>query len=352
MNREDELLQEDHALRERLSRLSEAILGINDNLDFDTALQEVLDSARALTQARCSVRWGLKKRPPPPATRLCPPKGRDPSFGGIGPILLRGEVVGANGRSEEGGNEGEIVLCGENLGYYPAAAPPESFPTGDLGILEPSGELFVTGRNAAFLKNRGFRVSPERIESLLMTTSGIRDGQVLMRDNRIPAEVVADGDAGPPSSSHLLLRGAPAGLLRPRRDQLRPADSPDRRRQDSEGPTPPAAIWRPVTSARSPCQRRLWITSLVSMFSRNWTPNSSSIAGNRFRPDMESRPIFWSRASLVASSASLISSTLATVKALRRLATGSMCVCPPFGSGLTECPPSRSAASRWCPTTT
>ena len=39
-------------LEERLSRLSEAGLRINESLDFDTVLQEVVDSARALTASR------------------------------------------------------------------------------------------------------------------------------------------------------------------------------------------------------------------------------------------------------------------------------------------------------------
>ena len=55
MDREDDLMRENQALRERLSRLSEAGLRINESLDFDTVLQEVLDSARALTQARYGV---------------------------------------------------------------------------------------------------------------------------------------------------------------------------------------------------------------------------------------------------------------------------------------------------------
>ena len=37
------------ALRDRLSRLSEASLRINESLDLDVVLQEELDSARALT---------------------------------------------------------------------------------------------------------------------------------------------------------------------------------------------------------------------------------------------------------------------------------------------------------------
>ena len=49
MKNAEELLRENEALRERLSRLSEASLRINESLDFQAVLQEVLDSARALT---------------------------------------------------------------------------------------------------------------------------------------------------------------------------------------------------------------------------------------------------------------------------------------------------------------
>ena len=43
------------ALKDRLSRLSQASLRINESLDFDTVLQGVLDSARSLTGARYGV---------------------------------------------------------------------------------------------------------------------------------------------------------------------------------------------------------------------------------------------------------------------------------------------------------
>ncbi len=52
MNRDDERDLVIQALRDRLSRLSEASLRINESLDFDTVLQGVLDSARSLTGAR------------------------------------------------------------------------------------------------------------------------------------------------------------------------------------------------------------------------------------------------------------------------------------------------------------
>ncbi len=52
MNRPDDLVREIAALRERLTRLSEAGLRINESLDFETVLQEVVDSARTLTASR------------------------------------------------------------------------------------------------------------------------------------------------------------------------------------------------------------------------------------------------------------------------------------------------------------
>ena len=55
MSREEELLRQNEALRERLSKLSEASLRINQSLDFDAVLQGVLDSARTLTGAHYGV---------------------------------------------------------------------------------------------------------------------------------------------------------------------------------------------------------------------------------------------------------------------------------------------------------
>ena len=51
----DERDQQTEAPRNRLSRLSEASLRINESLDLDTVLQEILDSARSLTDARYGV---------------------------------------------------------------------------------------------------------------------------------------------------------------------------------------------------------------------------------------------------------------------------------------------------------
>ena len=55
MERADEREQPRPEMDERLARLSEASLRINESLDFETVLQNVLDSARDLTGARYGV---------------------------------------------------------------------------------------------------------------------------------------------------------------------------------------------------------------------------------------------------------------------------------------------------------
>ena len=55
MRNAEELERENEALRDRLSRLSQASLRINESLDFETVLQGVLDSACSLTGARYGV---------------------------------------------------------------------------------------------------------------------------------------------------------------------------------------------------------------------------------------------------------------------------------------------------------
>ena len=72
MKNSDELERENRALRDRLSRLSQASLRINESLDFETVLQGVLDSACSLTGSRYRVipspaHRGEWRSPSPPA---------------------------------------------------------------------------------------------------------------------------------------------------------------------------------------------------------------------------------------------------------------------------------------------
>ena len=55
MSRQDHPGRENEELRDRLARLSAAILRISASLELNEVLREVVDSAGALTAARCGV---------------------------------------------------------------------------------------------------------------------------------------------------------------------------------------------------------------------------------------------------------------------------------------------------------
>lgn len=60
MSRIKDLELENRQLRERLSRMGQASLRINESLDIRTVLQGVLDSARSLTDAKYGMMALLK----------------------------------------------------------------------------------------------------------------------------------------------------------------------------------------------------------------------------------------------------------------------------------------------------
>jgi len=79
-------------------------------------------------------------------------------------------------------DEGEIVIHGNTfLGYCGQDAPPaRQFRTGDLGYLDASGFLYVTGRKKdVLITSFGRNISPEWIEAELSRLSGIRMSMVV-----------------------------------------------------------------------------------------------------------------------------------------------------------------------------
>ncbi len=102
-----------------------------------------------------------------------------------------GQVVGPY-------HEGEIYLKGPciALPYFGEVGSHHSFwATGDIGYLDKNRELFIVGRRSLYLKNRGFRMSPESIESVVCSLDGIQECRVSMQNDQLLVEIVRSHDA-------------------------------------------------------------------------------------------------------------------------------------------------------------
>jgi O-succinylbenzoic acid--CoA ligase len=99
--------------------------------------------------------------------------------------------------------EGEIVVSGPVLspGYWNAGLPGFSrgrFFTGDLGHLDESGRLHVTGRRDDAIITGGENVQPEEVEAVLLAHPGVREAAVAPRPDPtwgqvLEALIVAEG---------------------------------------------------------------------------------------------------------------------------------------------------------------
>lgn len=141
-----------------------------------------------LPGATVSVRYGLTETPSVVTHKVyAAPYPADWQSSGRVVPAYRVEIVKADGSAAASGEEGEVVVSGDCV-----AVADGVLRTGDLGYFSAEGELHITGRKSAFIKHRGYRLSPEPIESALMQFPGIRDCRVRGADEQLIAELVED----------------------------------------------------------------------------------------------------------------------------------------------------------------
>jgi long-chain acyl-CoA synthetase len=108
------------------------------------------------------------------------------------------KIVDEAGRERPRGELGELVLRGDNVmqGYYrdPAATAQVIrggwLHTGDLGLMDADGYLFLTGRKKRMIITSGFNVYPREIEIVLALHPAVQEARVVGMEDLIRGEIV------------------------------------------------------------------------------------------------------------------------------------------------------------------
>lgn len=116
-------------------------------------------------------------------------------------------------------DDGEIVVKGPTvfMGYFGAEDTSDGwYHTGDLGYLDDSGRLFLTGRkkNLIILSN-GKNVSPEHLEAELYTISDVTEAVVYGEDDKICAEIYMENNAGEDAQQRIRARIRELNMTKP-----------------------------------------------------------------------------------------------------------------------------------------
>ena len=139
--------------------------------------------------------YGLTEASPVVTSTLCSETNQLGSVGaalpGIGIRLLDDD-----GRPPEGDDPGEIEIRGANLfsGYWPdGAGGPDAegwWPTGDVGFLDDSGDLFLVDRLKELVIVSGFNVYPVEVEDVIEEVPGVAEVAVIGVDHDETGEAV------------------------------------------------------------------------------------------------------------------------------------------------------------------
>ncbi|RYP87978.1 long-chain fatty acid--CoA ligase [Nocardioides guangzhouensis] len=164
---------------------------------------EVIDAFEAATGVPVHQGYGLTEASPVVTSTLCSPHAQAGSVGAALPgIDIR--LVDDQGHAPEPGDPGEIEIRGANLfsGYWPDGADgPDGegwWLTGDVGFLDPDGDLVLVDRRKELVIVSGFNVFPVEVEDVITEVDGVSAAAVIgVADERtgeaVVAYVVADG---------------------------------------------------------------------------------------------------------------------------------------------------------------
>jgi long-chain acyl-CoA synthetase len=141
--------------------------------------------------------YGLTEASPVVTSTLCSVERKNGSVGAALPgIEIR--LVDERGQTPDGGDPGEIVFKGQNLfsGYWPDGSGGVDddgwWATGDVGFLDPDGDLFLVDRIKELIIVSGFNVYPTEVEDVIREVEGVSEAAVIgVPDDETGEAVVA-----------------------------------------------------------------------------------------------------------------------------------------------------------------
>jgi long-chain acyl-CoA synthetase len=157
----------------------------------------LIEQFTAKTSVAIHQGYGLTEAAPVVTSTLCSERLQTGSVGAALPgIDVR--LIDERGLQPEGEDPGEIQIRGANLfsGYWPdgSEGPDEEgwWPTGDVGFLDASGDLFLVDRLKELVIVSGFNVYPIEVEDVLREVDGVRDAAVIgVEDDQTGEAVIA-----------------------------------------------------------------------------------------------------------------------------------------------------------------
>ncbi|NUR08912.1 MAG: AMP-binding protein, partial [Nocardioidaceae bacterium] len=192
--------------------LGERLSGVRLVLSGSAPLSpELVDTFTGRTGIEVHQGYGLTEAAPVVTSTL---RSAHPKRGSVGAALpgIELRLVDERGEAPEGEDAGEIELRGDNLfsGYWPDGDDgPDAqgwYATGDVGFLDPDGDLFLVDRVKELVIVSGFNVYPSEVEEVLAEVDGVaevavigaedpRTGETVVAYLRPSAEAAGDPDA-------------------------------------------------------------------------------------------------------------------------------------------------------------